>query len=421
MDVSADLTALSRIPVTVVSSGVKSILDIQKTLEVLETLGVPVCGYRTKEFPGFFTNITGCPSPMVVDSALEAALTMLHSRRLGLRNGMLVAVPNPAPATGSAEGGGLDDAAMARVIEDAVASAAARGVEGAAITPFLLGRVAELTGGRSVDSNVALVYNNAQVATEIAVEYAKLLRSDELQLGGGKGSFSSYGSVSRSPASGAPAEVLVVGGMVIDHVVRPSPARGRTAAQPLIMGTSNPGTASQSFGGVGRNVAEAVAASAGGAVAVQMVSAVGDDAAGTSLLQHCAELGIDVSNVRRVGGGRTATYTAVHDHVGDLVVAVADMDALRDIPVAPLGAAAGAARPIVVADGNLSAETFRALADRCQYSARCLFFEPTSVPKCTVPVLAGCMDKVRARIGVTSFSFILTLTCLALVLTGGHH
>lgn len=388
MDISADLTELSRTPVTVVSSGVKSILDIPKTLEVLETLGVPVCGYKTKEFPGFFTNVTGVPSPMVLDSALDAALMMYHSRKLGLPNGMLVAVPNPSPAT---LGSSNED--ISKYIEEALMEAHTLGIEGAAITPFLLKAVGSRSGGRTVDSNVALVCNNAKVASMIAKEYSTLMLG---QLGSEKDAershFVSFPSMSKKIEYTK--HVVVVGGMVIDHVVRPT-------AWPLIMKTSNPGTAQQSFGGVGRNIAEAVASTLKMEnrcdTSVQMVSVVGDDAYGSSLMQHTHDLGIDVSNVLRdTNNLRTASYTAVHDHSGDLLVAVADMDILKSISVTGLRAALQNAtgRMTVVADGNMSMETFSELIEMKSDHHFRLFFEPTSVPKCTLPVLAQCLNEV---------------------------
>lgn len=406
MDISADLTELSRTPVTVVSSGVKSILDIPKTLEVLETLGVPVCGYRTTEFPGFFTNVTGCDSPLVVDSPLEVARMMHHSALLGLTNGMLVAVPNPKPATEV----GISDSDMAMMIEEAVAEAVRQGIEGAAITPFLLAKVAQLSGGSSVDSNVALVCNNAMIATLIAKEYA-------LISGGGSSntSFSTAFNLRENLARKSDKRVIVVGGMVIDHVVSPSMLEAGKPT-PLILKTSNPGTAVQSFGGVGRNIAEAARAALTAMgprteqIAVQMVSAVGNDAYGASLLRHSASLGIDVSTV--IGGSepahnaseqgdmgwRTATYTAVHAHDGDLLVAVADMDIFKKISREVLDASMDTVLEkedvLAVADGNISPEAFQALSRACSRMNIPLFFEPTSVHKCTVPIMAECLGQV---------------------------
>jgi pseudouridine-5'-phosphate glycosidase len=126
MDISADLLELARTPVTVVCAGVKSILDIEKTLEVLETQGVPVLGYQCTQFPAFFTNDSGVLSPAVVAGAMEVAQIMAAQEALGLGNGMVVGVPNPTPA---------DAAAVAAAIDAALASAASEGIKGARTTP----------------------------------------------------------------------------------------------------------------------------------------------------------------------------------------------------------------------------------------------------------------------------------------------
>ena len=163
MDVSADLHELARTPVAVVSAGVKSILDIPRTLEYLETLGVPVYGYRTSEFPAFYTRRTGLPVPLRVDSAEELAAAW----GAGLRVGALVA--NPIPEADELEHGYIEG-----VIERAVAEADERGVAGRDLTPYLLGRIGELTGGRSLEANIALVKHNARVAAEIAMALAEI-------------------------------------------------------------------------------------------------------------------------------------------------------------------------------------------------------------------------------------------------------
>ncbi|KXZ50302.1 hypothetical protein GPECTOR_17g941 [Gonium pectorale] len=170
MDVSADLTELGRTPVAVVCAGAKSILDIPRTLEVLETLGVPVAAYGTDEFPAFFTPRSGCQAPARVDSPKEAAALLDAGRRLGLGGGMLLAVPIPADA--AAEGAEVEAA-----ISTALREAEERGVKGNQLTPFLLERVRTLTGGRSLAANIRLVKNNAAVGSALATELATLQRA----------------------------------------------------------------------------------------------------------------------------------------------------------------------------------------------------------------------------------------------------
>lgn len=167
MDVSADLTELGRTPVAVVCAGVKSILDIPRTIEYLETQGVPVASFRTDEFPAFYSTRSGVRSPERYDHPSAVARSLAASIRLGLANGSVLAVPNPSPAEGE-----VVDAA----IHTALREAEAAGVSGWRLTPFLLERVAALTGGESLRANVALVMNNAAVGAQVAVELAALLR-----------------------------------------------------------------------------------------------------------------------------------------------------------------------------------------------------------------------------------------------------
>ena len=165
MDVSADLTELSRTEVAVVSAGVKSILDIARTLEVLETLGVPVVGYGTDEFPSFYSRSSGVPAPMRVDTPEEVAALMRATWDLGLGSG--IAVANPVPADEE-----MPRAEIDAVIDRALADCDERGIRGKDITPYLLGRIVELSDGRSLETNLALVRHNARVGTAIAVAHA---------------------------------------------------------------------------------------------------------------------------------------------------------------------------------------------------------------------------------------------------------
>ena len=165
MDVSADLTELSRTEVAVVSAGVKSILDITRTLEVLETLGVPVVGYGTDEFPSFYSRSSGVPAPMRLDTPEEVAALMRATWDLGLGSG--IAVANPVPADEEMPRDEID-----AVIDRALADCDERGIRGKDITPYLLGRIVELSDGRSLETNLALVRHNARVGTAIAVAHA---------------------------------------------------------------------------------------------------------------------------------------------------------------------------------------------------------------------------------------------------------
>jgi pseudouridine-5'-phosphate glycosidase len=164
MDVSADLEELGRTNVAVVCAGIKSVLDIGRTLEYLETHGVPVVGFRSSTLPAFYTRSSGLPVDYRVDSAADAAAAMKIKWDLGLDGGLVIAVPIPeAHALASDEIDG--------VIDEAIAAMRREGITGKETTPYLLARIAERTGGRSLEANIQLVINNARVAAAIAVAY----------------------------------------------------------------------------------------------------------------------------------------------------------------------------------------------------------------------------------------------------------
>lgn len=357
---------------------------------------------------------------------------------LALRHGMIVAVPNPCPG---------DTKYLQQAIDDALAAAAVQGIKGPAITPFVLDKVEKLTGGKSLDANIALILNNAQVAAEIAKEFCSLRQNDGSMSGFPPSTdstvqaataalhshaFSSAqvsptrSSLSPSPApprlakqlsasacASAEHPIMVFGGCVIDMIAK--------STSTLSSGTSNPGHLTLTFGGVGRNIAEGLGRLG---QPVRLVSAVGDDSNGASLLEHVREAGVDTSLVRVVGKGTltgisssgggsgsgsrrtagaavpaTATYTAIHDHTGDLLVGIADMSILKEIDPEQVADLAGAIRKcrIVVCDGNLRPETFTALQKITSSYLIPFFFEPTSDHKCLLPVETKSLHQVSAE------------------------
>ena len=163
-DISADLTELSRTPVAVVSAGAKAILDLEKTLEVLETLSVPVVGYCCDDFPAFYSRTSGLPVPERADTAGEIAAMLRAKWEMDDEGGVLVASPIPVEFE-------IPAARIEGAIDRALAEANASGVVGAAVTPFLLSRLAEITGGESQRANVALVLSNAALAAQVACAY----------------------------------------------------------------------------------------------------------------------------------------------------------------------------------------------------------------------------------------------------------
>ena len=165
-DVSADLQELSRTPVAVVSAGAKAILDIGRTLEYLETMGVPVFGYRCDRFPAFYTPDSGYPVDYRFEEPAAIAGALSAHWNLGLEGGAVVANPVPAEHASRPE-------EIARAIDTAVGEAERRGITGKAVTPFLLSRIAELTDGESLETNIALARNNAELGGRVAAALAE--------------------------------------------------------------------------------------------------------------------------------------------------------------------------------------------------------------------------------------------------------
>lgn len=170
MDVSRDLYEIGENPITVVCAGCKAILDIDKTLEVLETQGVTVMSYKENGFANFYCRNSGKPVDVVFNEPAEAAAIIKARRDLHLTGGMLIS--NPVPEENALEHEYIDG-----IIEDAIKECNEKGIKGKDITPFLLARIAEVTGGKSLDTNIALVLNNAALGAQIAVEYANLKKA----------------------------------------------------------------------------------------------------------------------------------------------------------------------------------------------------------------------------------------------------
>lgn len=170
-DISADLLELAQTPVTVVCAGAKAILDLPKTLEVLETQGVPVIAYGQDALPAFWSRCSGLKAPLRMEDAAQIARAHRMRIGLGLKGGQLVANPIPAEAE-------IPRAEINPYIEQALAEAAAHGIASKAVTPFLLQRMFELTEGRSLTANIALVLNNARLAAAIAMELGRMARAD---------------------------------------------------------------------------------------------------------------------------------------------------------------------------------------------------------------------------------------------------
>ena len=166
MDISGDLMELARTNVAVVCAGIKSILDIPRTLEYLETQGVPVIGYRTDEFPAFYTTTSGYSVQSRINTAEEIARCMKVKWELGLEGGMVIA--NPVLREDA-----MDEEVIEEAITKSLKEASEKGIDGKAVTPFLLERISQLTDGESLKTNIALVCNNALVGAKIASAYGE--------------------------------------------------------------------------------------------------------------------------------------------------------------------------------------------------------------------------------------------------------
>ena len=166
MDISADLQELANTNVAVVSAGAKSILDLKLTLEYLETYGVPVVGFKTDEFPAFYTRKSGLGVDYRVDNVTDLALALFTKWDLGLNGGMLIANPILKKYQMKFE-------PISQAIEEAIQIAEKKGIKGKGITPFLLAKIEKITKGKSLEANIQLVYNNAKLAAKLAVAFSK--------------------------------------------------------------------------------------------------------------------------------------------------------------------------------------------------------------------------------------------------------
>ncbi|KAH0372516.1 IdgA domain protein, partial [Aureobasidium melanogenum] len=349
MDISADLTELGRTPVAVVSSGCKSFLDIGRTLEYLETQGVPVATFADGregriDFPAFWTRESGIQSPMILDNEKTAAAVIHAHKSLGLQSGLLFA--NPIPEAFS-----IAKAEMDKVIDEALQEAAQAGATGAANTPFILAKIKDLTGKNSVKSNQALIENNVRRGTSVAAELMKLQAETE------QSQASMFQPTPRSkivePSSSThipsgvtkavptpleqiktskPPSVFVAGALAVDFSCDYAPISSTASKEPALH-TSNPAKIGQSLGGVAHNVARAANLVGD---SVRLCSSVGDDLSGKAALDALASEGLESTGIKTRQGSRTAQYVAVNDAGKDLVLAMADMNIL-DEPAAQPG------------------------------------------------------------------------------------
>ncbi|XP_021917454.1 uncharacterized protein LOC110828757 isoform X3 [Zootermopsis nevadensis] len=366
MDVSADLMELGRNPVAVVSSGVKSILDIERTLEYLETQGVCVVTFgENKNFPSFYTPRSGVEAPYNIESPVEAALLIEKLFELHLNSGILLAVP--IPDAEAIEGNEIEKA-----ISTAVKEAEDHGIKGKEVTPFVLNRVISLTGGRSLESNIALIKNNAKVGAQVALELAKRQMHSSKQLSS-EDVFQSLHAASSERCAAKSSPVVVIGGSVLDSVL------AIKENSILANGSTHAGQIRQSGGGVGRNIADAL-----GKLGTLpfLISAIGNDYAGDYLVKNTLKH-IETSGLLWLDHCRTACYSAIVNKHGECYFGVGDMvthdyispklvdNFLDEIKQSSL----------VVLDGNIPVETMDYVLAVCKKSQIPVWFEPTDIRK----------------------------------------
>ncbi|XP_045760810.1 pseudouridine-metabolizing bifunctional protein C1861.05 [Maniola jurtina] len=390
MDVSADLTELGRCKTLVVCSGVKSILDIGRTLEFLETQGVTVCSFgESNDFPAFYTTSSGYHAPNRVTDALHAARILYAARQLRLSSGIVIAVPVP-------EKYAMDSKVIETAIQNALVEASKQGITGKEVTPFLLAAVSTATGGASLDANIALIKNNAKVGADIAVQFQKLRNVDNLEnafnigvsKSPGKCTTNSSRRFHTSCAVGIKGEenmikyndlggdVLVIGGANVDRTYRV------TEESVQLDGSTHACKTEQCGGGVGRNIAEALWRLRGGRT--RLLTAIGDDADGQYIQNIAPGLILDDCIVK---SARTAKYAAVFDAKGECRLGLGDMDIHNQITVELVNRHINDLKnaPLVVLDGNIPLTTMDYVLGICEEFQKPVFFEPTDRRKAIKP------------------------------------
>ncbi|ODV80737.1 uncharacterized protein CANTADRAFT_25155 [Suhomyces tanzawaensis NRRL Y-17324] len=324
-DVSADLTELGRTPVTVVCSGPKAILDIGLTMEFLETQGVFVGTYNDNgrpnvEVPGFYCRESGVKSAYSFDSFDQVAgIVHNHNNVMGLTSGSVICVPPPEDIA-------LSSSFINGIIDGALKEAKLVGVSGKEVTPFLLSKIAKDTHGKSVECNIKFVLNNAKAAAKIAkgllecdVQGTPVMSTHVLPPALGQLDASVPGQAATSRAADA-AHTVVVGSIALDTI--------STVGAKTKMGDSNPGSVESSVGGVGYNISLACHYASMAALessSCRLVSMVGDDFSGKSIVSLLDSQNIDSSGIKVAPGQSTAQYSSTHSSDGELIVACADM------------------------------------------------------------------------------------------------
>ncbi|KAL6106478.1 uncharacterized protein ACO6RY_10341 [Pungitius sinensis] len=361
LDISADLTELGRTPIAVVSAGVKSILDIGRTLEFLETQGVCVATYGpSRSFPAFFSPQSGFTSPCRVANPEEAAALIASALSLDLQSGVLLAVPIPD-----------EHAAAGQLIEEAIqaalSEASAKGITGRDVTPFILQTVNELTEGKSLQANIALIHNNAKVGGQIACALSKQMTERK-----SRSNTHHHGKPLPDP------DIVVIGGINVDFI-----AKGKT--KELLFGQTNPGSVCQSFGGVGRNIADSLSRLGRSPL---FISATGADSHSQAVMKYCKHM--DTSGVLRLPEQNTATYCAVINESGELSLGLGDMEVHQQITQQYVSQFEKQllSATLVCLDGNIPVSTIDYVCSIARKHNINVWYEPTDSDKASKPFLS---------------------------------
>lgn len=348
MDISADLIELGRTSLAVVCSGVKSILDIPRTLEFLETQGVCVTTYGSPEyvFPDFFTRDSGSCVSFNLQNPDEAARLIRTSDEMQLQSGILIAVPIPAQFA-------ADKSAIKAAIAQAHREANEQHLSGKEVTPFLLAAIAKITGGNSLQANIALIKNNASTAAKIA---KALYGSNEIY------------SISTASAVSAP---LVIGASILDLTLTI-----QDKMPEILDGATYRTKAKQSAGGVGRNIAEGLFKLYG---TTNFISRVGNDQLGKSLISLMPEA--LQSSICVDPEYSTSLCSVIFDKAGDCKLVLGNMEIHGNITPKHVEMHEELLQktPLIIMDGNLSVQTMECILQLAKKYNKPVFFEPTDM------------------------------------------
>eukprot|EP01132_Coremiostelium_polycephalum_P000841 gene841-1048_t len=377
MDISADLTELGRNDVTVISAGVKSILDIGKTLEYMETQGVTVITYGTDEFPAFFTKHSGYKSLHRLDTPLDCAKLIHSNQELKLNSGIVIAVPNDNE----------DSAEIDVAIKESIKESEKDKISGKDITPYLLQKVNEKTKGKSLN----FIKNNAAIGSKIASEYYQLIRKeafDDQQLIELQKNNQHELNIDPIEDRKKKRDVVVVGGCVLDMISHPFKESG------FQLGTSNPGSLTMKMGGVARNVAETLSRLE---LEPLFISQVGNDIHSNYLIDHCKSTNMPTYGIKMNKDRKTAIYNAIMNDHGDLAVAIAEMDIFDDITPKFVDEFRDEIlnSKLILMDGNIPIETMKYISEIVNsHPSIELWFEPTSVYKSTKVISSDILSSI---------------------------